>query len=81
MIKNKILQNKEDIKVGQILQVLVAVKGKLLTQERIVKEIYGDYIGFKSGDWLDAQVILDRVTVHIGQIKTFWKIFHYRHYF
>jgi hypothetical protein len=83
MYKHEILRNKSDIKVGQILLVPILKNGKLISVEKVVKELDSTHDGLRFTDrtWMSRGELISKTPIHIGEIKTIWKFFKYRRYF
>ena len=82
-VDGKNINNKEDIKVGQILIVKSIVKGKSVYLEKVVKEVdtHLDGIRFSDRTWISLDKLIIDTPLHIGEIKTIFKFFKYRSYF
>jgi hypothetical protein len=83
MVKNRILKNTSDIKVGQILLIPLLKNGKLIPVEKVIKELDSTHDGLRFTDrtWMSRGELISKSPVLIGEIKTFWKFFKYRRYF
>jgi len=84
-MKNRLIEDKDDLKVDQILLVPMVVQGQITTLEKVVSSIdrFTNNIKFADGTWMGLDNLLQSKAILIGEMKSikFLKFLRYRSFY